>query len=383
MKERMRFVTDWERDLYSTVELCERYGVSRKTGYKWIERFEREGPDGLRERSRAPHHCPHRIAADVAAAICAGRRQHPSWGPEKILHWLTRRQPELAMPAPSTAGDLLARRGLVKKRRRRRHYTHPGVVPPTTDRPNDLWTADFKGHFRTRDGIYCYPLTVADQHTRYLLGCHGLLSTKGQGVRPIFERLFHEYGLPRAIRTDNGVPFATTGIHGLSQLNVWWLRLGIQHQRILPAHPQQNGAHERMHKTLKRGAIRPPRATLAAQQRAFDRFRQEYNDERPHHFLRGRTPGALYRPSTRPYTGVLPTLEYPRHLIVKRVTNAGTIRFKTRLLYLSTALRQHRVGLEEVDDGIWSLYFCNVLLGRIDERKALVKGQLGVTHVPG
>jgi len=194
MKERMRFVTDWERDLYSMVELCERYGVSRKTGYKWLARYEREGPDGLHERSRAPHSCPHRIAADVAAAICAGRRQHPSWGPEKILHWLKRRHPELELPATSTAGDLLARRGLVKKRRRRRQYTHPGLVPPTTDRPNDLWTADFKGHFRTRDGIYCYPLTVADQHTRYLLGCHGLLSTKGQGVRPIFDRLFREYG---------------------------------------------------------------------------------------------------------------------------------------------------------------------------------------------
>jgi hypothetical protein len=159
--------------------------------------------------------------------------------------------------------------------------------------------------------------------------------------------------------------------------------LGIQHQRILPAHPQQNGAHERMHKTLKRGACRPPRATLAAQQRAFNRFRQEYNDERPHQFLRGRTPGALYRPSIRAYTGDLPPLEYPPHLVVKRVTNAGTIRFKTRLLYLSTALRQHRVGLEEVDDGIWSVFFSNVLLGRIDERKALMKGQLGVTHVPG
>lgn len=185
------------------------------------------------------------------------------------------------------------------------------------------------------------------------------------------------------MRTDNGVPFASTSLHGLTALNVWWLRLGIQHQRILPAHPQQNGAHERMHKTLKRGAIRPPRATLAAQQRAFNRFRLEYNEERPHQFLNGRTPGALYRPSTRGYTGTLPALEYPDHFLVKRVTNAGTVRFKTRLLYLSTALKQHRIGLEEVDDGIWSVFFCDVLLGRIDERKALITGQLGVTHVPG
>jgi hypothetical protein len=216
-----------------------------------------------------------------------------------------------------------------------------------------------------------------------LLACHGLLSTKGTGVRPVFDRLFREYGLPRAIRTDNGVPFASTALHGLTPLNVWWLRLGIQHQRILPAHPQQNGAHERMHKTLKRGAIRPPRATLAAQQRAFQRFRQEYNHERPHQFLHGRPPGALYRPSARAYSGGLPALEYPGHFLAKRVTNAGTIRFKARLLYLSTALKQHRVGLEEVDDGIWSVFFGDVLLGRIDERQALVRGQLGVTHVPG
>jgi putative transposase len=265
MTERMRFVTDWERDLYSMVELCERYGVSRKTGYKWLGRYEADGPDGLRERSRAPHHCPHRIDSEVAALICAARRQYRSWGPAKLVAWLRPRHPAGDWPAVSTAGDLLARRGLVKKRRRRRHYEHPGIVPATTTRPNDLWTADFKGHFRTRDAIYCYPLTIADQHTRYLLACHGLLSTKGQGVRPVFDRLFREYGLPRAIRTDNGVPFATTGIHGLSQLNVWWLRLGIQHQRILPAHPQQNGAHERMHKTLKGEACRPPHSNLATQ----------------------------------------------------------------------------------------------------------------------
>jgi putative transposase len=373
MKERMRFVTDWERDLYSMVELCERYGVSRKTGYKWMARYERAGPDGLRERSRAPHHGPHRISTEVAEAICASRRQHPSWGPEKLLLWLKRRHPTMEIPAPSPAGDLLARRGLVKKRRRRRSHTHPGVVPPTTQHPNDLWTADFKGHFRTRDGVYGYPLTVADQHTRYLLGCQGLLSTKGQGVRPVFERLFREFGLPRAIRTDNGVPFATTGIHGLSQLNVWWMRLGIQHQRIRPASPQQNGAHERMHRTLKAATARPPQGHLVAQQRAFNRVRTLYNEERPHQFLRGRTPGSLYQASPRPYAGGLPPIEYPGHSIPKRVTNAGTFRFKTRRLFIANALKQHVLGLEEVDDGVWSIYFCNVLLGRIDERDYVIR----------
>jgi transposase InsO family protein len=383
VEQRERFIDDHRLGLYDMTELSARYAVSRKTGYKWLARYDAGGRPALRDRSRAPHSCPHKIAEPIAQRLLAAKRQHPDWGPGKLLDWLRPRHPDVSWPAISTAGDLLARHGLVHKRRRRRPLHHPGVVPPTTTAPNDLWAADFKGQFRTGDRRYCYPLTVTDQHTRFLLACHGLLSTRGIGVRPIFDRLFREYGLPRAIRTDNGVPFASTSLHGLTPLNVWWLRLGIQHQRILPAHPQQNGAHERMHKTLKRAACRPPRATLTAQQRAFNWFRHEYNEERPHQFLRGRTPGALYRPSTRPYTGVLPALEYPSHLIVKRVTNAGTIRFKTRLLYLSTALRQHRVGLEEVDDGIWSLYFCSVLLGRIDERKALMKGQLGVTHVPG
>lgn len=297
--QRERFVADHRLGFYTMTELCERYGISRKSGYKWLDRFEEEGRAGLRDRSRAPHRCPHRISAAVARLICAARRAHPSWGPEKLLDWLEPRHRGIPWPAVSTAGDLLARRGLVKKRRRRRPHQHPGVVPPITRAPNHLWTADFKGHFRTRDGIYCYPLTIADQHTRYLLTCQGLRSTKGHGVRTAFERAFRSFGLPQAIRTDNGVPFATCGIHGLSQLNVWWMRLGIQHQRILPAHPQQNGAHERMHKTLKAGAIRPPRGTLAAQQRSFNTFRVEYNEERPHQFLNGRPPAALYRPSAR------------------------------------------------------------------------------------
>jgi transposase InsO family protein len=329
--QRERFIRDHRLELYAMAELCARYGISRKTGYKWLARFDEGGRLGLRDRSRAPHHCPHRIARDVAAVICAARRQHPSWGPARLLAWLRPRHVSIAWPAVSTAGDLLARRGLVKKRRRRRQWQHPGVVPALTSQPNDLWTTDFKGHFRTRDAIYCYPLTVADQHTRYLLACHGLLSTKGQGVRPIFDRLFREYGLPRAIRTDNGVPFATTGIHGLSQLNVWWLR------------------------------------------RAFNAFRRLDNDERPHEALGDRPPATLCRPSTRPYTGTLPPVEYPGHFLVKRVTNAGTIRLKKRLLFVSNALKQHPVGLEEVDDGIWSIHFCHVLLGRVDERDYVIR----------
>ena len=374
MEQRERFIRDWQSGLYTMTELSTRYDVSRKTSYKWLDRFDEGGRQALGDRSRAPYHCPHKIGDEIALLICNARRQHPTWGPEKLLDWLAPRHPGRAWPAVSTAGDLLARKGLVKKRRRRRRDVHPGVVRTTTTHPNDLWTADFKGQFRTGDGISCYPLTVADQHTRYLLACHGLLSTKGQGVRPVFDRLFREYGLPRAIRTDNGVPFATVAIHGLSPLNVWWMRLGIQHQRILPAHPQQNGAHERMHKTLKAEAIRPPRTRLVAQQRAFNRFRAEYNDERPHQSLRGRTPGSLYRPSTRVYTGELPPFAYPGHFLVKRVTNAGTFRFKKRVLFVANALIHHTVGLEEVDDGIWSIYFCRVLIGRLDERDCMIRG---------
>jgi transposase InsO family protein len=369
VEQRERFLCDVRVAVFPVTELCARYGISRKTGYKWLARFKEEGRRGLGDRSRAPHHCPHRIAPEWADRICAARRAHPTWGPRKLLDWLARRDPQFVRPAISTAGDLLARHGLVKKRRRRRRHAHPGVVPPTTTAPNDLWTADFKGHFRTRDSLYCYPLTVADQHTRYLLACHGLRSVRGVGVRPVFDRLFREYGLPRAIRTDNGAPFASTGLHGLSRLNVWWLRLGIQHQRIWPARPDQNGAHERMHRTLKQEATRPPRTHCAAQQRAFNAFRRLYNDERPHESLAGQPPTALYSPSPRSYSGVLPPVSYPGHFIVKRVTSAGTIFFKKRrLLFIAKALEDELIGLEEIADGVWSIHFCHVRLGHVDER---------------
>lgn len=376
MEQRERFIADDRRGLYSRAEPCARYGISRKTGYKWLARYHEDGRRGLRERSHAPHHCPHRIAPAMAELLLAARRTHPAWGPGKLLDWLAPRHPRIPAadwPAVSTVGDLLARAGLVKRRRRRRPHQHPGVVPPTTAAPNDLWTTDFKGQFPTRDGVWCYPLTISDQHTRYLLACKGLPNIKGRGARPVFEHTFLEFGLPRAIRTDHGVPFATCGIHGLSQLNVWWVRLGIQHQRIRPASPQEHGAPERMHRTLKAGACRPPRANLAAQQRAFNRFRTLYNEERPHDYLGGRPPGSCYTASPRPYPERLPPLEYPGHFLVKRVTNAGTFRLKHKLLFIANALKQHEVGLEEADDGIWSIYPGTLLLGKVDEREMIIR----------
>jgi putative transposase len=356
MDGRRQSVADAQRERFDLTTRCARYGISRKTGYKWLARFETEGRPGLADQSHAPHTCPHRIDDAVAALLLRARRLHPSWGPAKLVQYLAPRYPAVERwPAVSTVADLLTRHDLVPPRRRRRAIVHPGVVPIHTTAPNDLWTADYKGQFRTRDGVYCYPLTIADQHTRYLSGVQGLLSIEGAGARRVFERVFQEYGLPRAIRTDNGVPFANTGLHGLTQLNVWWLRLGIQHQRIHPASPQENGAHERMHRTPKAATAPPPAANLTRRQRAFRAFRREYNHVRPHAALGGDPPAARYTRSPRAYPTVLPPLEYPGHFTVKRVTNAGTIRFQHKLLFLANALKQHHVGLEERDDGIWSL----------------------------
>jgi len=374
MEQRSQFITDHRRGHYSMSELCARYGISRTTGYECLARFEEGGRSGLAPRSRAPHTCPHRIADELAALLCATRRKHPDWGAGKLLDFLGPRHPAVHWPARSTVNDLLGRQGLLERRRRRRPHQHPGVVPATTQEPNDLWTADFKGQFPTQDGVLCFPLTVADLHARYLLGCHGLGSTRREGAHHVFERLFHHFGLPRAIRTDNGVPFATTSLHGLSWLNVWWMRLGIVHQRIQPGRPQQNGAHERMHRTLKRRAIRPPRANLAAQQRAFDRFRREYNEERPHDALQGHTPASQYRASPRPMPTRLPPQEYPGHYLVKKITTGGTFRFQRRLLFLANPLVGHHIGLEETDDGIWAIYFNTVLLATLDERAFVIRG---------
>lgn len=375
MDQRLQFVRDALSERFDMTELCLRYGVSRRIGYKWLARFEAEGKPGLADRSRRPHTCPTQIRQALAEILCEFRRLHPDWGARKLLKVLRGRHPEIEdWPAASTAADLLARRGLVRQRRRRRPHAHPGVVPIATAAPNDLWTADFKGQFRTGNAVYCYPLTIADQHTRFLLSCHGLLSTESATARPVFERAFREYGLPGAIRTDNGVPFATQAIHGLSYLNVWWMRLGIAHQRIHPGCPQENGAHERMHRTLKRSAVKPVQRTCGAQQKQFDAFRLEYNTQRPHEALGQETPASRYRPSPRVYPTNLPTPEYPGHFLVKRVTDAGTFRFQQRVLYIANALVDQHIGLEETDDGVWAIYFNTVLIATLDERDYIIRG---------
>lgn len=375
MDERLQFVRDAQRDRFTMSELCARYGVSRRIGYKWVARYEAEGRAGLSDRSHVPHHCPHKLQPAMEALLIAERVAHPHWGARKLLAVLARRHPRIQhWPAASTVADLLARRGLVQRRHPRRKPVHPGVIRPVTEMANDLWTADFKGQFRTGDGRYCFPLTLADQHTRYLLACRGLLSTQTVTAKPVFERAFREFGLPLAIRTDNGVPFATQAIHGLSYLNVWWMRLGILHQRSRPGCPQDNGAHERMHRTLKRQAIKPVRGSCTAQQRNFDAFRHEYNEERPHERLAQQTPASQYQASRRPYPERLPALEYPGHFVVKKITTGGTFRFQGRLLYLANAMVDQPIGLEETDDGIWAIYFSTILLATFDERDYIIRG---------
>ena len=374
MDERERFVRDALSGWYTMTELCARATVSRKTGYKWLERYHAGGRPALADRSRAPHHCPHRVSPELVALLCAAREKHPEWGPRILLGWLKPRHPEIAeWPAVSTAGDVLRRAGLVPRQRRRRERApQPAHRPSRTSAPNDLWTADFKGHFRTGDGAYCYPLTIADLHSRFLLACHGLAAPRSPGVRDCFTRLFRAQGLPAAIRTDNGAPFVTTALHGLSGLSVWWLRLGIDHQRGRPAHPQDNAAHERMHRTLKRSAIRPPRPTMRIQQRAFDHFRHEFNCERPHQSLGDVPPAQHYISSGRALPDKLPPLEYPGHYLVRHVTEAGTLRFHGPALLQTKVHKQETNGLEETDDGIWSIHFASKLLARFDERDYLL-----------
>jgi putative transposase len=366
--ERLRFVAKGQEGLYGMTELCARFGVSRQTGYTTLARYGAQGVDGLKDRSHAPRTCPHRITEEVREVLLEARRMHPDWGPRTLLAWLKKRQPELVLPAASTVGDLYRREQLVEPRRRRRKWSHPGRTQVGVREPNDLWTMDFKGEFRMRDGKLCYPLTMADAHTRFLLAVVGLASTAHAGTQAVVERVFREYGLPRVIRTDNGAPFASQAIAGISRLNVWWTQLGIMHDRIAPGHPEQNGSHERMHKTLKRKTVWPPAAAMPEQQERFDLFRDEFDFERPHHALAMETPGSLYAPSPRELPERLPKPEYPGHCVVRQVRANGILHFRNRDLFLSEVLIGHRVALEEIGDGLWSIYFYDLLLARLDER---------------
>jgi putative transposase len=377
MDQKTQFIADYLRQQLSMSELCELYAISRKTGYKLIDRYLQYGPQGLEERSRKPGSHPNETPAQVVQAIVEARQRHPSWGAKKLLRILTKRYARWRFPARSTVCDILSRHGLVPKQRNRRHIGHPGKPSSQILAPNDLWSADFKGQFKTGDGVYCYPLTVADGFSRYLVGCQALSSTRVAEAKPVFTRLFKEFGLPKRIRTDNGVPFATNTLARLSQLSAWWVRLGVLPEFIEPGKPQQNGRHERMHRTLKAETTRPPANSGRGQQRRFDRFREEFNCERPHEALDMQTPASVYQPSSREMPSKLPPLEYPDRFEVRYVSANGGIRWNKGWVNVSITCVGEYVGLEEIDDGVWNVYFGPLKLGRLLERHMRIEDAFG------
>jgi putative transposase len=377
MDQKTQFIADDLRRTLSITELCELYSVSRKTGYKWIERYLTSGPSGLEDRSRKPCSSPNQTPQHIVDAFIELRCRHPSWGAKKLLSILQKRHPSWALPGRSTVCDILRRHGLVPKKRHQRHIGHPGKPTTLIAAPNDVWSADFKGQFNTGDGLYGSPLTVADGYSRFLLGCQALSSTRVAEAKPVFTRLFKEVGLPKRIRTDNGVPFATTTLGRLSQLSAWWVRLGILPEFIEPGKPQQNGRHERMHRTLKADTTRPPARTRRAQQRKFDHFREEFNCQRPHEALDMRTPAACYEPSPRKMPNKPPPLEYPDRFEVRYVSANGGIRWNHQWVNVSHVCVGEYVGLEEIDDGVWNVYVGPLKLGRLLERHRRIEDAYG------
>lgn len=365
MDERLKFVArllDGEK----MAVLCREFGISRKTGYKFFRRYQDCGLRGLTDRSRRPYRQANKLPFQVEKRIVLLKREHPSWGAPKIREKLRRLDLGICLPAISTVHAVLDRHGLVRARgnRPRRHAEGTPLSQPSL--PNDLWCADYKGEFMLADKRYCYPLTVTDFASRYLLGCEALSCTKEIHAFSAFERVFREFGLPRAIRTDNGVPFASgNALFGLSKLSVWWLRLGIAIERIQPGQPQQNGRHERMHLTLKKETVRPAAHNLLQQQDRFDAFRDEFNRERPHQALQMRCPGELYQPSNRPYRS-LEALEYPFHDRTVTVTHCGRICLGKRKINLSQVFAGQNVGIKEVSDQIWLVTFMHYDLGFFD-----------------
>jgi transposase InsO family protein len=369
MEERFKFIQEFGTKDWSLAELCRRYGVSRKTGYKWLERYETQGISGLEDQSRAPHKHPNEVVKEVAEAVVDLRREHPLWGPEKLHARLAQDMPEIQWPAPSTIGELLKRRGLTAPQRRHRK-AGPSLNPLShAEAANRVWCADFKGNFHCGDGSRCDPLTMTDAYSRYLLRCQAVEGLDERSVRGVMEAAFREYGLPEAMRTDNGEPFASTGVGGLSRLSVWWVKLGIRPERIPRGKPQHNGRHERMHRSLKESTARPPAGNLREQQRAFDSFREEYNQQRPHEGLQMKTLAEFYQASCRSYPSRLAEPEYANGWEVRRVGKSGLIRWWSDYVFVGRALQRESIGLEPMQDDLWRVWFFDYPIGLFDERK--------------
>jgi putative transposase len=380
MDQKVRFVARYREGDVTMTGLCEAFGISRECGYKWVARYESEGVDGLKARSRAPLTHPNAASAVLVELVLDARRQHPTWGPRKLLVWLAKKRPRTALPAASSVATWLKSHGLAGRARRAKMRSAPTATPALSsyEAANACWSTDFKGQFKTRDGTYCYPLTMQDVATRYLIRCHGLLSTAESPARAIFASAFAEYGLPVFMRSDNGTPFSATSFCGLSALSAWWVSLGIGIDRIPPASPQHNGRIERMHRTLKAETTRPPARDLLVQQRTFNRFQAEYNNERPHEALDNATPSSLYVPSPRRFPRIAPEPQYPSRWAERMVSASGAITFGNRWLHVGKVLAGYRLGFEPVDEGIWAVHFFGRRLGEYDEDEATLACAGGV-----
>lgn len=370
--ERLQFIEECKSREWSMAEVCRRFEISRKTGYKWLARYEAGGREALEDGSHAPHHNPRQVQEKVEDAIVEGRGKHPHWGPIKLRAWLERNEPKIGWPAPSTIGEILRRHGLAVPRKKRPKATPNSQPLQHAEGPNLVWCADFKGWFRCGDGSRCDPLTITDGYSRFLLRCQAAKHPDLGYTKPLFDATFREYGLPDCIRTDNGAPFASVGIGGLSELSVWWIKLGIRPERIEPGKPSQNGRHERMHRTLKQETAEPPRGNLREQQDAFDRFREEYNYQRPHQALQGRTPSESYQASQRVYNSRLREVVYPSEYEVRYVSDGGQMRWFGSKVFVGRALIGERLGLEAMGPGWWRVWFSFLELGMFDEKKLLI-----------
>lgn len=372
MDQRVQFMAEYLDHALTMSELCRYYGISRKTGYKWVARYEDAGVIGLQARSRRPHHHPWTTDAWTREQIIQTKQAHQSFGPKKVLDDLRRTQPTHLWPADSTAGEILRRAGLVRHKHHRAHVHAQHQPFGECHRPHATWSSDFKGHFALGNGTRCWPLTISDNASRFVLQCRGLTHTRERDVHPWFEWCFREHGLPEAMRTDNGPPFASLGLGGIGQLARWWIRLGIRPERITPGRPQQNGRHERLHRSLKEAVLTPPKYSLTAQQRAFDGFVIEFNEERSHEGLSRHTPAEAYRPSPRPYPNRLPPVVYDEGVQVRQVRPNGEIKWQGQHLYLSQALAHEPIGLKQVEEARWEIYFSFYLLGFYDEREQTI-----------
>ena len=366
MDQRVQFIANWLSHDYTKMDLCRAYGISRPTADKWIQRYQHGGVEQLEERSRAAHRHPNQTSEEIVQMLIDTKLYQQSWGPKKVLDYLRENGPELVWPADSTAGEILKRVGLVKRRVRHHHVSSYSEPFGDCQGPNQVWSADFKGDFALGNHRRCYPLTLSDNFSRYLLLCRALEHPNYPAVRPWLEWAFREYGLPEAIRTDNGAPFASLAIGGVSELSKWWIQLGIRPERIKPGKPSQNGRHERMHRTLKHDVS--PQPTHRRQQNRFDLFLEQYNGQRSHEALGRKTPASVYYTSPRCYPGKIPAIEYGPNTTVRQVRYNGEIKWRGHLIYVSQVLAQEPLGLKQIEEEKWEVRYSFHLLGTLDQR---------------